>query len=375
MDKYLNFNYVQNKIINELDTLDITATFLENKIKSNYITEKRLNNLENNVKSKKIDKLNISEEFKKIINSMIETKIIYNDLYVNIEKFYEKYTRSLISVSYENVKFKENTEDYECSICYNVFYNPIILDCKHTFCEQCIYQNKTKSCPLCRQRYGWNNCSFDKKMSDEIKLLTVVDCKHCNRTHTGNKYCYFFCNLCKYFTTDTIENNHIYNHCCDNGLIKYCFTCEQHIVKYKYEIHKKVCYDKYFYNNFIKLKLYNHDMKYDFVNNKLTYDKIKHLLDKNGEPRIYFLQEKVKLTIVFCIKSKKQKIFNAHKKLITVTVRQYLANSFKNRLKNKCMLYAKLKHLITDKWISTHARQPSKNILSNEYYSHKFENT
>lgn len=55
--------------------------------------------------------------------------------------------------------FPENSVDLQCSICLRRFYEPIILDCRHTFDRLCI-QNiidsnrsftrlKPTRCPLC----------------------------------------------------------------------------------------------------------------------------------------------------------------------------------------------------------------------------------
>lgn len=46
-------------------------------------------------------------------------------------------------------------EGLTCSICLNVFSNPVITECYHTFCKRCLQQtihNGSDSCPQCRQR-------------------------------------------------------------------------------------------------------------------------------------------------------------------------------------------------------------------------------
>ena len=39
-----------------------------------------------------------------------------------------------------------------CTICLDEFQHPIILTCKHVFCESCINEwlNKNTTCPICR---------------------------------------------------------------------------------------------------------------------------------------------------------------------------------------------------------------------------------
>jgi len=42
-------------------------------------------------------------------------------------------------------------EDFKCSICMCLFYEPVCLQfCQHTFCRQCISKTTNPTCPLCR---------------------------------------------------------------------------------------------------------------------------------------------------------------------------------------------------------------------------------
>jgi hypothetical protein len=45
--------------------------------------------------------------------------------------------------------------ELSCSICYEVFVQPVRLPCLHIFCQTCILQNEKtrKTCPLCRISY------------------------------------------------------------------------------------------------------------------------------------------------------------------------------------------------------------------------------
>ncbi|XP_007434480.1 zinc-binding protein A33-like [Python bivittatus] len=49
-------------------------------------------------------------------------------------------------------------EELTCSICYDLFRNPVMLECMHHFCKECIqkYWNScsgTATCPQCRQKF------------------------------------------------------------------------------------------------------------------------------------------------------------------------------------------------------------------------------
>ncbi|PIK49727.1 putative LON peptidase N-terminal domain and RING finger protein 3-like [Apostichopus japonicus] len=43
-------------------------------------------------------------------------------------------------------------EDFECSLCYRLFYHPVTTPCGHTFCRGCLYRSLDYSngCPLCK---------------------------------------------------------------------------------------------------------------------------------------------------------------------------------------------------------------------------------
>ncbi|XP_069566489.1 nuclear factor 7, brain-like [Brachyistius frenatus] len=47
-------------------------------------------------------------------------------------------------------------EDFRCSICTDVFKDPVILSCSHNFCRDCLHRwwtkNENHDCPLCNRR-------------------------------------------------------------------------------------------------------------------------------------------------------------------------------------------------------------------------------
>ena len=46
-------------------------------------------------------------------------------------------------------------EDFSCTVCLEVFRDPVVLLCSHSFCEGCLQswwsQKKTKECPVCKE--------------------------------------------------------------------------------------------------------------------------------------------------------------------------------------------------------------------------------
>lgn len=59
----------------------------------------------------------------------------------------------------------------ECSICYDSFLNPIIIPCKHIFCEHCISEwlDAYNTCPVCRS----NVKTVDGSSGEELKELAT----------------------------------------------------------------------------------------------------------------------------------------------------------------------------------------------------------
>ncbi|XP_058623149.1 nuclear factor 7, brain-like [Onychostoma macrolepis] len=73
-------------------------------------------------------------------------------------------------------------EELSCPVCCEIFKNPVVLSCSHSFCKECLQQfwriTKTPECPVCRQSAKSeppvsltlkNVCeSFLKKDSNEV---------------------------------------------------------------------------------------------------------------------------------------------------------------------------------------------------------------
>ncbi|XP_029015930.1 E3 ubiquitin-protein ligase TRIM39 [Betta splendens] len=65
-------------------------------------------------------------------------------------------------------------EELTCTVCYEIFKNPVVLKCSHSFCQMCLQQfwNKKKSkreCPICRR-----TCSLTEP-TVSLSLKNVAD--------------------------------------------------------------------------------------------------------------------------------------------------------------------------------------------------------
>ncbi|CAK64576.1 unnamed protein product (macronuclear) [Paramecium tetraurelia] len=82
---------------------------------------------------------------------------------------------------FEVIKTQQVNQHLLCSICREVFYNPIRATCGHTFCGTCLVRwiQMKKSCPLCRHKLE-RNYQFDKDiLATKIVGDIEVKCLRC----------------------------------------------------------------------------------------------------------------------------------------------------------------------------------------------------
>uniref|UniRef100_A0A8C9XI18 Uncharacterized protein n=1 Tax=Sander lucioperca TaxID=283035 RepID=A0A8C9XI18_SANLU len=55
-----------------------------------------------------------------------------------------------------NIQLVQSVEDLCCPVCQDIFRDPVVLLCSHSFCEDCLQgwrrQKQTQECPVCRKR-------------------------------------------------------------------------------------------------------------------------------------------------------------------------------------------------------------------------------
>uniref|UniRef100_A0A673HJX9 RING-type domain-containing protein n=1 Tax=Sinocyclocheilus rhinocerous TaxID=307959 RepID=A0A673HJX9_9TELE len=90
-------------------------------------------------------------------------------------------------------------DDFSCPVCQEIFKNPVVLSCSHSFCKECLQQfwrtKKTQECPVCRRRSSKEQPPHNlalknlvwKKMQDMVQN-SESDCRRSELayTHTGN---------------------------------------------------------------------------------------------------------------------------------------------------------------------------------------------
>ncbi|CEF68394.1 Zinc finger, RING-type domain and Zinc finger, RING/FYVE/PHD-type domain-containing protein [Strongyloides ratti] len=66
-----------------------------------------------------------------------------------------------------------NERSITCSVCLDIFYDPVTIECGHCFCEYCIQYtiNLNDKCPICQKNVEYdpiNNYSLNKYIIDKI---------------------------------------------------------------------------------------------------------------------------------------------------------------------------------------------------------------
>jgi len=68
--------------------------------------------------------------------------------------------------------------DFECSLCFRIFLQPVTTVCGHVFCKQCIFTSLKYNlhCPLCRSKLeSSSKHTPDQRYSVNIVLMNVIE--------------------------------------------------------------------------------------------------------------------------------------------------------------------------------------------------------
>ncbi|XP_068578314.1 nuclear factor 7, ovary-like [Cebidichthys violaceus] len=53
--------------------------------------------------------------------------------------------------------FSQSEKDHSCPVCYEIYKDPVVLSCSHSFCKDCLKnwwtEKQIKECPLCKERH------------------------------------------------------------------------------------------------------------------------------------------------------------------------------------------------------------------------------
>lgn len=91
-----------------------------------------------------------------------------------------------------------------CNICFDIFKDPRILICGHTFCYKCIIRLSNLKCPICRKTFRIEYCTPNyalcSMIEEKLKTLSQMSnkCANChNNAFVWCDDCVPLCSLCK----------------------------------------------------------------------------------------------------------------------------------------------------------------------------------
>lgn len=76
----------------------------------------------------------------------------------------------------ENLSLDE-LDSLTCTICLDILYKPVVTQCLHRFCKECIgkhfrqFEKKTKLCPLCNKHFSLRGCREDSRTERMVGML------------------------------------------------------------------------------------------------------------------------------------------------------------------------------------------------------------
>jgi Zinc finger, C3HC4 type (RING finger) len=78
------------------------------------------------------------------------------------------------------------SEDFICTICSEVFYDPVKLPCSHMLCQECVagWGKIQNSCPICRTTFKPSEFQSPTEVIGKIEEIRVV-CKYSHCYWTG----------------------------------------------------------------------------------------------------------------------------------------------------------------------------------------------
>eukprot|EP01083_Nonionella_stella_P206932 752199_1 len=98
----------------------------------------------------------------------------------------------------ENQFLYIDRHDFDCPLCFQLLFEPITLECGHTFCRDCLYQafQFKKHCPLCRKHSTidtitapsniliskllekYNKCAYETRATEIQKIKSLRKSRH-----------------------------------------------------------------------------------------------------------------------------------------------------------------------------------------------------
>ena len=165
---------IQNSIINQSDISNSTIQQLGQYVHTydrlrSYVS---LNQLGFSKVLKKFDKYNYECPLKStVMNQLIPYELYSTNELANKMVQCNMIIALLSAKAQYSVLLQSNhisilsSHDYNCAVCMNILYEPVVLTCAHTFCHRCINKSHQQSvqpcCPTCRRPVYINDTTYD----------------------------------------------------------------------------------------------------------------------------------------------------------------------------------------------------------------------
>ena len=113
---------------------------------------------------------NMEEERKKMIRGIKSVKsILENNTEVSMEICQTKEDNSNMDAMSSLKKVKDIVEEnFTCSICYELFVYPTVIECGHCFCHDCLTRCNYR-CPICRKRFLGNEMHVSISLTNYLR--------------------------------------------------------------------------------------------------------------------------------------------------------------------------------------------------------------
>ncbi|AYV76259.1 MAG: RING finger protein 166-like protein [Terrestrivirus sp.] len=228
-----------------------------------------------------------------------------------INRLYEKiYVRTYIDVDEcENLDILNKEYEYTCSICTCIFNKPQYLQCRHTFCMDCIKSIHNSKCPLCVSPFTSQHIIPNKELEEMISVLRYK-CGMCNKTHCMND-CPTYRTKCKQCKKEMSVDQflvHVTKKSPNNNcsIATSCIHCNVMYYDLMINDHQKVCDKQYYKCNKCK-KLIEKKNKQDHTSSCVS--KCAHCKGIFGKDEVHFHELKCKAKL----NKKYHRIGNWHK--------------------------------------------------------------
>lgn len=113
------------------------------------------------------------------------------------------------ATSEDDPRSKEDEDSLKCAVCLEVYKDPQLLPCLHSFCRNCL--KSSTSCPLCREQYVLSNLVPNTLLASKVEQTTLKledQIKKCTQCDSSGDDVVIFCTECNGYLCQECEVAH-----------------------------------------------------------------------------------------------------------------------------------------------------------------------